>query len=220
MGVRLEANGVRPSEYYRSFQGTDAIIPRIGEAEEMQTEHLSDPAGAPPAKRVYFFETANAPSPDAPRNIGADEDPFSRAFVTSLWEAALSELPSLFGRLVFLAGLREPDNTYRHYGLELALGPGAADIVRTSHETAFLDWLGLTIERQKEDLSVFLAGVPGHRRQALATWSDVARHAGLLPDSATAHERELYFADVQVVLGLCGADAPCGSILGLAENEA
>ncbi len=187
----------------------------------MQTEHSSNPAGASPAKRAYFFETANAPSPAAPRNIGGDDDPVSCAFVIHLWNAAVEELPTVFGRLVFLAGLRDDETgTYRHYGLELALGRHASDAIRSTHEATFLQWLGLTIERQKDDFSAFLASAPGHRRQAVAAWSDIARHFALIPASAREHERALYLADVEVVLDLCEADAPQGSVLDLAKNEA
>ncbi len=187
----------------------------------MQTEHSSNPAGASPAKRTYFFETANPPSPTAPRNIGGDDDPMSREFVIHLWNAAVEELPTLFGRLVFLAGLRDNETgMYRHYGFELAVGRHASDAMRATHEATFLKWLGLTIERQKEDFTAFLASAPGHRRHALSTWSDIARHFALIPASAREHERELYFADVEVVLELCETEAPQGSVLDLANNEA
>jgi hypothetical protein len=187
----------------------------------MDSPHLSASA-SPPARRAYFLETAEPPAPNAPRNSGRNDDPATRAFVISLWESAISEIPTVFGRLVFLAGLRDTaSREYRHYGLELPLGIDASAVIRETHGQAFLDWLSLTVERQKADLETYLASVPGHRRQALDVWSEVGRHATLFPDSASPYELRLYLAEMRVLLGLFkGAAAPEPGVRRLAENEA
>lgn len=177
--------------------------------------------GAPTAGRGYFFETVRPPSDAAPRNIGMEPDPLAREFVEELWGSAMAELPGIFARLVFLAGLRDAENgEYSHYGLELPLGRVASGVIRRSHEDAFLDWLVLTLEQQHADFRRFLASAPGHRRQALQGWSDFARYAFLVPDSAGEHERALFFADISVILVLGGADGRGFSLLGLLEREA
>ncbi len=187
----------------------------------MGTGNFCNSEAAPAAGSGYFFETVRPPSAAAPRNIGTEPDELARALVTDLWENALAELPGIFARLVFLAGLRgAEDGEYSHYGLELPLGRGAAGVIRRSHENAFQEWLVLTLEQQHADFSRFLAGAPGYRRQVFEDWSDFARCAFLVPDSAGEHERALFFADMHVIIVLGGAGCRDFSLLRLLEREA
>jgi len=187
----------------------------------MPSGNFCNSEAAPAVASGYFFETVRPPSAAAPRNTGTEPDEPARAFVTDLWEKALAELPGVFARLVFLAGLRDGTNgEYSHYGLELPLGRGAASVIRRSHENAFQEWLLLTLEEQHADFHRFLAGAPGYRRQAFRDWSDFARFAFLVPDSAGEHERALFFAEMHVIVVLGEADGRGFSVLKLLAREA
>jgi hypothetical protein len=144
-----------------------------------------------------------------------------REFVASLWESALTGLPALFERLVFLGGLRDADAGYRHYGLELPLGSDAAEVIRGSHERAFRTWIALTVEQQKADLELYLGTVQGHRNDALRRLGQAEFRDRLIPASADAHERELYLTDLEALVQVIGErPEPATAALDLAGDEA
>ncbi|HEX8985326.1 MAG TPA: hypothetical protein VF767_07840 [Bryobacteraceae bacterium] len=127
-----------------------------------------------------------------------------RGAAPDLWRHTLSQIPSLFGRLVYLCSLRDPnDGGYEHYGLAQVFGNAEADrVLRESHHQAFASWVCLTLEQQKTDLDLYLSGLTGDRRTILDTWIRLQPYRNLMPGTAREVERELYMADLDAILGL------------------
>lgn len=119
-----------------------------------------------------------------------------------LWRRTLSMIHSVFGRLEYLARIRNPNSgRYEHHGLALVFGEDEADqALRTSHLTVFREWLSLDLERQKADLELFLVEQPTDRRTMVETWRRLAPYRGLPPVSASAPELELYLGDLELLL--------------------
>src|SRR5512139_2305880 len=92
------------------------------------------------------------------------------------WYQHVERIPSTFGRLAFLAGLKNCESgRYTHYRLKSVLDDQETDrIIRTAHLRVFAEWLSYTLAQQQTDLNVFLAGVEGHRRQILAACAVLA----------------------------------------------
>lgn len=129
---------------------------------------------------------------------------FQRGAAADLWRRTLSQVPSLFGRLVYLTSLRDANSgKYEHFGLAQSFGDDEVDrVVRESHEQTFADWLCLPLSAQLEDLNTYLDGLEADREQIIDSWQRLAPYRNLAPSSARQVERDLYVADVEALLAL------------------
>jgi len=121
-----------------------------------------------------------------------------------LWRNTLSQIPSVFGRMVYLCSLRDANTgCYEHYGLAQAFSDEEADrVLRESHEQAFAEWLCFNLEQQKADLDLYLSGLNGNRRTILETWIRLTPYRALIPTVAREVERRLYLTDLETILEL------------------
>ncbi len=128
--------------------------------------------------------------------------PGPKSLIVATWKQQVSGIRSIFGRLAFLAGLKNSETgRYTHYQLAPSLGERETDaVIRAYHLETFAQWLSLNLEMQKADLDLFLASVAGHRRQILAACAVLAPHVWCIPDGAAEHERWLYLADLEAIL--------------------
>jgi len=131
-----------------------------------------------------------------------------RGAAADLWRNTLSQIPTIFGRLVYLSSLRDSNSgTYEHYGLAQVFGGKEADrTLRQSHAQAFSEWLNLSLEQQKNDLEEYLSGLEEDVDAILATWIRLAPYRNLVPARAREVERQLYLSDLEVVLELLKFD--------------
>ncbi|MCS7314723.1 MAG: hypothetical protein RMI94_03855 [Bryobacterales bacterium] len=122
--------------------------------------------------------------------------------VADVWKRTLSQIPTVFGRLVYLAGLRDPNTgRYEHFGLAQMFGDDEAhQALCESHLVAFSQWLSFTLEQQKQDLDRYLESLHRDPRTVLETWSRVQPYRNLIPASAPETERRLYLADLETLL--------------------
>lgn len=121
-----------------------------------------------------------------------------------LWQRTLSQIPSTFGRLVYLASLRDPNSgEYRHHGFAAVFGwEQAGHAMAESHDRLFAEWLSYSLEQQKGDLELYVSGLEPERRRVVETWSLIEPYRGVVPGAATALERELFLADLDALLSL------------------
>jgi hypothetical protein len=131
-----------------------------------------------------------------------------RGAAADLWRNTLSQIPTLFGRLVYLSSLRDPNSgAYQHFGLAQVFGAKEADrTLRQSHTQQFGAWLNLNLEEQKADLEDYLASLEEEIPAILATWARLAPYRNLIPARAREVERQLYLSDLEVVLELLRFD--------------
>jgi hypothetical protein len=121
-----------------------------------------------------------------------------------LWRNTLSQIPSAFGKLVYLSSLRNPvTGKYEHHGLALVFGEDeAARALRKSHAQAFAEWLSYNLEQQKADLDLYLSAVLEDRRAVVETWLSVRTYRTFIPASAKTVEKRLYVADIEALIAL------------------
>jgi hypothetical protein len=125
-----------------------------------------------------------------------------RGASADLWRNTLSQIPSVFGRLVYLSSLRGPNTgLYEHHGLALLFGEDEADkALRKSHDDAFADWLNFSLEQQRSDLDLYLSALTGPRRTIVETWIRLMPYRNLVPAAARRSERKLFLADFEALL--------------------
>jgi hypothetical protein len=117
---------------------------------------------------------------------------FNSQFPGGLWRGTLDRIPTVLGRLAYLAGLRDPvSGSYSHPSLSQAQGPEEADrTLRRAHYQIFSEWLALGLEEQKPDVLRFLADEgPG-----------ALRPRDLIPPQARDVEMRLYLTDLETLL--------------------
>lgn len=124
--------------------------------------------------------------------------------MADLWIRTLTQIPSLFGRLVYLSALRDVNtDQYQHHGLATVFSKDEAhDALRESHERTFAEWLTFTLEEQKADLDLYLSALDTPKRTLLKTWQRLAPYKNLIPTSALPPERNLYLLDLEMLLEL------------------
>ena len=125
-----------------------------------------------------------------------------RGAPADLWRNTLSQIPSVFGRIVYLSSLRGSNTgVYEHHGLGLLFGEDEADrALRKSHDDAFADWLGFSLEQQRADLDLYLSALTGPRRQIVDTWLRLMPYRSMVPAAARRSERKLFLADFEALL--------------------
>mgnify|MGYP001602846473 CR=1 FL=1 len=127
-----------------------------------------------------------------------------REAVDDLWQRTLSHIPSSYGRLVYLAGLRNPDTgRYEHYGLSAnPNNAGANRALRRSHEAIFQDWMDFTLEQKKIDLELYITTIDIDRTQLVDAWLRMTPYKNLVPASIQGPERQKHISDFEAILGL------------------
>jgi len=131
--------------------------------------------------------------------MNLDESP-----AAELWRRTLSQIPCLFGRLVYLASLREANSgLYQHFGFAQRFSEREADrTLRRSHENVFADWLCFSLEEQSADLECYLSGLDQDSKVVLANWKVLSPFANFVPVSAREAQRSLFLSDLAIVVDL------------------
>jgi hypothetical protein len=132
-----------------------------------------------------------------------------RNALADLWKHTLSRIPTLSGRLVYLAGLRDPNSgTYRHHGLITAFGRDeAVRALRQSHQETFQAWLNLSLAHKNEDLRSYLISLDHPQEEVVEHWLQSGAYRNYMPASVLEMESELYCSDMGMLLELLRNDA-------------
>jgi tRNA(Met) C34 N-acetyltransferase TmcA len=137
-----------------------------------------------------------------------------RSAASDLWRNTLSQIPSVFGRLVYLASLRNANSgRYEHHGLALIFGEDEANkALKKSHSQLFAEWLAFNVEQQKADLDLYISSLFEDKRTVVETWLKLAPYRNLIPSAVRGVERRLYIADLTALMELLknayAVDAP------------
>ena len=130
-------------------------------------------------------------------------DRIERTTAAGLWENTLSQIPSVFGRLVYLSSLRNAvTGKCEHCGLE----DDGRQALRKSHARAFAEWLSFNLEERKADLDLYLSTVGVDEATIVKNWLNVANYKTFIPSSTKTVERRMYTAEIEALIELLKND--------------
>jgi hypothetical protein len=110
-----------------------------------------------------------------------------------VWRRTLGQIPTHFGRLVFVAGLRDANGRYAYRPLTDSMGREITDrTLANSHYSVFSEWIASSLSAQKADLDHYLCQRGGAR--------ELADYRELVPAKAHEVERQLYLTDLETLL--------------------
>lgn len=132
-----------------------------------------------------------------------------RSALADLCKQTLSRIPTVSGRLIYLAALRDLNSgTYKHHGLIAVFGRDeAVKALRESHQSAFYSWLSLSLAEKNDDLREYLGALEDSQEETLEHWLQSAVYRTYVPSSASKAETHLFCQDLETLLELLRNEA-------------
>jgi len=124
--------------------------------------------------------------------------PVVRDFAAS----TLAAIPNLFGKLAYLASLRDlASGRYQHSGLAALYPPDTVEeALKFCHQEIFQKVLETPLSVQGQHLSECLEGMSGTNAKNVVYWRQMESYRIFPPEDAPQYLRELFFSNLRVLL--------------------
>lgn len=126
----------------------------------------------------------------------------NRRIIQDFTLTTLAGIPGEFGRLTYMASLRDlSSGRYEHAGLA-AMYPDEAvqQALQVCHEQIFERVLESSLEDQKADLSECLERMPGGLHVAISHWQKMEAYRVLMPERGPDYLKELFCSNLRALL--------------------
>ena len=126
----------------------------------------------------------------------------NRRIVQDFTVTTLAAIPSLYGRLTYLASLRDlSSGRYDHEGLAALYPDGAIqEALQLCHEQIFERILESPLEQQEQDLRKCLEGMQGSAAATVEHWRRMEAYRVLLPEEAADYLKNLFCSNLRALL--------------------
>lgn len=118
-----------------------------------------------------------------------------------------SSIPFLFGRLVYLASLRDYNtDRYTHAGWAFELTEEGADwALRELHREEFQQMVQLPVAEMAKELEAYFESLREPSAGVFAVWSELESFRALVPLGVHPVDRDLFFSSIKAALAVLGA---------------
>jgi hypothetical protein len=124
----------------------------------------------------------------------------------SPWISGFSRIETWYGRLVYLAALRNPDNgQYEHFGFTAGSAKSliASRHMKGLHETVFIKWASFSLELKKADTDLYISSIDHIDKVGLIdAWLRLRPYLNLVPATVQGPERQRHISDCETILWL------------------
>ena len=119
-----------------------------------------------------------------------------------LFKNTLARIPTAFGRLAYLASLRDTNTgVYTHHGLGAIFGRDESRrALAETHATVFQQWLNLPMKEKHGDLQEYLTSVDSPASDYVNYWARSGVSKTLIPSSARGAEVELFTREFAILV--------------------
>jgi len=140
----------------------------------------------------------------------AEQTTFDQHGASYFVDLALSRIPSAFGKLAFVASLRQANPGCYHDPLAaLVYGKEQVDAtLRQKHREMFHAFLGAALATQTEQVAEYLARADDEKpriAQTVRRWFQESLYEELIPATVRESEGELFSSDLRTILQLLQA---------------
>jgi hypothetical protein len=132
----------------------------------------------------------------------------NKCVVRDFTATTLAAIPNLFGRLIYIASLRDlSSGTYEHAGLAALYSQHAIqEALECCHHEIFQRVLETPLSIQADDLRECLQGMPGSFESTVSHWRQMESYRILPPANAPDYLRELFFSNLHALLEILEAE--------------
>jgi len=128
----------------------------------------------------------------------------------------LAAIPNVFGRLIYIASLRDlSTGRYEHSGLTAVYSPDSVqEAVKFCHQEIFARVLEMPLSVQEQCLTECLDNMPGSMHETVAHWRHLESYRVLPPEGAPDYLRELFFSNLRALLEILETSRPTARSAG------
>jgi len=132
----------------------------------------------------------------------------NRSVVRDFAATTLAAIPSVFGRLVYIASLRDfSSGKYEHAGLAALYSAEAVqESLECCHYEIFHRILETPLSLQAQDLAECLQGMAGSYQSTISHWRQMETYRVLPPGNTPDYLRELFFSNLRALLEILQAE--------------
>jgi hypothetical protein len=114
----------------------------------------------------------------------------------------LSAIPNDFGRLTYIASIRDlSSGCYEHAGLAALYPPAAIQqALKQCHEEVFQRVLETPLALQESDLRNCLQGMDGQFKATVSHWRQMEAYRVLMPEDSPDYLKELFCSNLRALL--------------------
>jgi hypothetical protein len=122
-----------------------------------------------------------------------------------IWTKELNLVQTYYGRLVYLAGLLDPNTgRYEHYAFSSqATSAQANRVLQDCHESTFREWVSCPLRHKMADIESYISGLDSvDKEELIDAWLRLTPYKNLVPASIQGPERQRHVSDFEAILGL------------------